>query len=706
MKNTLFICLFALCAFSGCVDDEEDFATDGGNISPELTPENKENAELNAAVFDQLNLDYPGLEKVKQHYEAGENYLAASALLEYYRMRANVFNPNLSLVDVTASDAEKSKADYALEYRFYVNGQLEDDATGKPYSVGKKGEINWANNPSGTSGEYQKQLHRHQWFIPQAKTYRDTRYKDEKYIQSWIEVYGDWIAKHPEPAEEEIGEGPWWQLQVSSRLTDQVQLLEYYKISDNFTPEWLTIFLASFAEQADFLVKYPYKNGGNILISQANALATAGILMPEFKNSNNWKQAGYKILDAEIAQFMNDGWHQEFSLHYHLGTVDSFYEIIKLANANNEATNYTEPLRKATEVLMHFVYPNYFLQGSSKDTEDKLDQIVPMFNDSWNKTRSIIQKNFKKYAEMFPESKELASMAAAGNSNTAPEFHPGNEIKVFEDAGFYIMRNGWTPESTVMIFSNNHDKENAFLEPRSHNQGDNGTFELYINNRNFFPDSGVCSYDGTSTREQRKKFRKTTMHNTLTLGDNNYTDATEAKLLLTKDNGNYETLVFQNKGYSNMTHRRAVFYVNKEFFVIVDEGIGEAVGNVQLNFNPCRYKEEIVFDKNVMGAHSTFNDNNIVIRTFPTEGSTFVEKEGVVAYVVKDNVFDERNAYYIQREKNANEAVRFITVIYPCSSTDGQTIEAEFTDNGYDVNGASVKVTINNGMSYNLSYSL
>lgn len=94
-------------------------------------------------------------------------------------MRANVFNPNLSLVDVTASDAEKSKADYALEYRFYVNGQLEDDATGKPYSVGKKGEINWANNPSGTSGEYQKQLHRHQWFIPQAKTYRDTRYKDE-----------------------------------------------------------------------------------------------------------------------------------------------------------------------------------------------------------------------------------------------------------------------------------------------------------------------------------------------------------------------------------------------------------------------------------------------------------------------------------------------------------------------------------------------
>lgn len=50
-------------------------------------------------------------------------------------------------------------------------------------------------------------------------------------------------------------------------------------------------FLVEFAEQADFLVDYPYESGGNILISQANALATAGTLMPEFKMlkmDGNW----------------------------------------------------------------------------------------------------------------------------------------------------------------------------------------------------------------------------------------------------------------------------------------------------------------------------------------------------------------------------------------------------------------------------------
>ena len=32
----------------------------------------------------------------------------------------------------------------------------------------------------------------------------------------------------------------------------------------------------------------------------------------------------------------------------------------------------------------------------------------------------------------------------------------------------------------------------------------------------------------------------------------------------------------------------AVFYVNKEFFVLVDEGIGSAAGSANLSFNLCR----------------------------------------------------------------------------------------------------------------------
>lgn len=409
MKNTLFICLFAMFALSGCVDDEEEFAT-GGNISPELTPENKENAVLNTAVFDQLNLDYPGLEKVKQYHEAGEDYLAASALLEYYRMRANAENPALSLVNITLNkgnasnnfnDGDQNIADFALEYRFFVKGFYEGSDK-KPYSLGKAGSIDWNKNAS-VGEEYLKQLHRHQWFIPQAKVYRVSG--DEKYIKSWIEVYSDWITQNPQPAE-----GPnttsWWQLQVATRLIDQVQLLEYFKHSDNFTPEWLTTFLTSFAEQADFLVKYPYAESGNILVTQGQALIAAGVLMPELKNAQNWLDKGCSIANAEVKnQFMADGWHKEMSLHYHISAVADFYETIRLIQANKLTSKldpeFNEYLRSAAEVLIHFTYPNYFEKGA--------DYIVPGFNDSWksNWSRSTISKNFIKYTELFPDSEEF-----------------------------------------------------------------------------------------------------------------------------------------------------------------------------------------------------------------------------------------------------------------------------------------------------------
>lgn len=96
----------------------------------------------------------------------------------------------MSLINVTISEADQAKADYALEdYRFHVNNFYEDQETLKPYSLKKDGTINWTFSPEGASDEYQKQLHRHQWFIPQAKAYRISG--SEKYIQSWIEVYNN-----------------------------------------------------------------------------------------------------------------------------------------------------------------------------------------------------------------------------------------------------------------------------------------------------------------------------------------------------------------------------------------------------------------------------------------------------------------------------------------------------------------------------------
>ena len=46
--------------------------------------------ELKSEVFSLLNLDYPGLEKVKALHQEGKDEDAAKALLDYYRARTNV----------------------------------------------------------------------------------------------------------------------------------------------------------------------------------------------------------------------------------------------------------------------------------------------------------------------------------------------------------------------------------------------------------------------------------------------------------------------------------------------------------------------------------------------------------------------------------------------------------------------------------------
>lgn len=701
MKNIFFLCFCVLFAFSGCTDDDDELLT-GGNIDVDLLPDTKPNDVVNTKVFDAINLNYPGLEKVKEFYEAGEYYYAANSLLEYYRTRTNVTNPSLSLINVSITEADQKKADYAMDnYRFHVNNFYEDATTLKPYSVKKDGTINWEFSPEAASDEYQKQLHRHQWFIPQAKAYRISG--NEKYVLSWIEVYKNWIEKNPKP-ETGTNTTSWWQLQVATRISDQVQLIEYFKNSINFTPEWFSTFLVEFAEQADFLVEYPY-NDGNILISQANALASAGTLMPEFKNAGTWMNTGYKILGEQVqSQILSDGWHKELSLHYHTGIVADFYEAMKLAEANQLTdklpSNFTEPLRKAAEVVMYFTYPNYFKKGS--------DNVVPMFNDSWSRTRNVLKNtNFKQYVEMFPDSEELKYMQTAGNGGTPQGRTPGNDMKLFDQAGFYVLRNGWDPTSTVMIFSNNksNDISNS-LSAYSHNQPDNGTFELYHNGRNFFPDSGVCTYyTSGGNNELRNWFRGIDKHNTLSLNKSNIKSAA-GKLLASKE-GNTEMVVFENQGYDNFKHRRAVFYVNKKFIVLVDEGIGSAENKVNLSFNLCEgSSSEVVVDKENNGVHTAFADgNNIVVRTFANKEVTCSPFTGRIAYLV-DGKYNERQSYTIDMDKKADETARYITVIHPVNgSTNATTIDAQFTDQGYSDKGASVKVTVN-GIDYPLSYEL
>lgn len=654
------------------------------------------NEGIDASVFEVLNLDYSGLTKVKRAYDIGDYYMALEELLNYYRSRTHGLNPNVDLAATAPTANELRWADYALrenDYRFYVNNYYDASAgTNVPYSyLNSDGTgIDWTIWPTREQ-EQRYQLHRHQWMVPQAKTYYTSL--DEKYALNWIEVYGDWVKQNPKPEQgTNVTNHPSWRpLDVAARLIDQCALLEYYQQSQSVTAEWLAEVLVRLDEHANHIMNN-YSDDSNHLITQAQAVTFAGMLFPELKNAEAWKQSGTSVLNRSVnSEYFADGWLRDGDLHYHISGIEDFRLALKVAQLNDEESrfpaSYVSSMRNMTDVVMNMIYPDYTVPNMN-DTR----------RDTW--TARVLQRNLTNYYNLFPDNDQMLWMATAGSEGTMPE----TKVKTFPDGGYYIMRSGWTTADMMMVVQNTPDGPSE----QWHRQSDNNTFELWIKGRNFFPDSGCFSYGGTSsTNAERRKYAASTAHNTLTLDGANV--ASDGRMLAEFSRAGsghwYNAVVLENPSYEGLTHRRTIFMVDDRFYVILDEAYGSAAGTVNLNFNITPGSEsQVVLDPTAGGFHTAFADgNNLLVRTVASKGGAFTPREGFVSYNI--NQTTERKAYQLNLTKTADEpVVRFATVLVPTS--DATTEEVSISLGSWTESSGSVRVTVG-GVAYPaLSYSL
>ena len=713
--NVMKKILFALVLAAGAVScaTKENYESQVGNPDLEITPPSVSGdpAAINEDVFGLINLDYPGLEQVKRFYDQGDTYNAAVQLLSYYRQRG-VINPAVSMLAPSATSAAVSIADQATKeggYRFKVSDYVESD--GVFYSFLKDGNLCW-DIPEAMKKEsqFESQLHRHQWMLHQARVYKATG--DEKYVKAWIEIYFDWLKNFP------CGEGktydlPWWALQPATRAYDQMSIFNYYVGAESFTPEVLSNFLVAFHTHVKNITLNWYDTeGSNVRLTQEQTVFTAGVLMPEFKEAPSWYEAGKSAVAAQVHnQFHEDGVHNEFDLGYHIGAVATFYDIYKVAQVNGKESDlpsdFIASLKNAATFVKDIMYPDY-----------SMEIINDTHADSWNK--STLTKNFKKCAEMFPEDKGFEWIAYDGTAGTIPQ----TTLAAYPVSGYYVMRNGWDKSSVMLIHKNSNDPDNWY-----HNQSDNGHISLYVNGRHFLPDAGFYTYNDDSNRTA---YRETSMHNCITKQGQNSIEKRAGKLLKTETASEYELVVTENQSYSDLAHRRAIFFVEGKFFVVVDEAYGANEGKVNLNFNlwggagdgpgnPVSGKSSTVLDEyegvTCCGAHSVFTDgNNLLLRTFSETSDDFAFTYNTRYFSNAANEKTQRWWYEASVTKKADKAARFVTVILPFGAADtfdSQTVSASFIDNPNPENagtfhgnaGAAVKVNVN-GKDYSLSYNL
>lgn len=713
MKHFTFYPIMALCIGAsisvGCSNDTLS-TTEKQVVDLVSYPDSVASDSVDKALFEVLNLDYPGLEKVKEQYVQRQYYHAACELLTYYRNRANVVNPNIDLMTPTTSPAEQNMADQALQHRFYIRNFKESTANGVDtyYSFDNNGKIDWETLAATMPDqEFKNQLHRHQWMPALAKAYRVTG--DEKYLESWKATYRAWMAQYPNPqarpADKDVA---WVGLQPSERVRDRMDILPYFIQSTKFGAGWLTTVLRAFHDEVEIIRLGYYNDGSNIRLSQAKSVATAGLLMPEFKKSAEWLKEGAAMVSDELSnQFNDDGVQNELDPSYHISAISDFNAMYKLAQVNNRldvfSSSYASRMKNAVRFVCDLIFPNYSLDN---------------FNDTRNSsyTKNVILKNLRVYADMYPEDSEIQWLATEGRQGTMPT----RLVSTYATSGYYMLRNGWKSDATMMVLKNNANPNNKW-----HCQPDNGTFCIYKNGRNFFPDAGVYSYGGIyESNVARNSYAATKMHNTMTdlsavIGKGHM----NGKMLKNEQQAQAQLLVTENKSYKNLTHRRAVFFVENRFFVIVDEGYGD--GNkdkINLNFHLATGKgaETTLVDdlsaQHVYGAHTAFGDNNnMLIRTFAETNQDFGYANLTSPYSNKlGEVNGSRIGYQYTIRKPEKGAARFITVICPFGSAADyakQTVEARFTDNPkeaagtFHAGGASVEVNVN-GKVYQLTYTL
>ncbi len=579
-------------------------------------------------VLSFLDLDFPGLEKVKE--AAGqEDYAAAGQELLAYFKSTRTPKPVGALADKDALHA----AD-ALHHCFRGNRDAHPpvfrgadiDWVGRAFVDGK--EIHDA--------EWYYQFQRLTWWPALARAYAAT--DDEEYFFEWRYELVDW-ARDNLPITEKSPKFVKRGMETYNRCERLTDAFSFMLPSPHFDTKTLCFFLVSFHEQAEH-IRTVYSAKGNHLLGELSVVFMNGVNFPEFKASSEWKaEAASRIPAMMDEEVYPDGMNRELVFSYHKMYVRLFGQAYEMFNQNGYAdrlpSDFYPRLLKMAEIYAHQSFP---------------DNTDCQFGDAW-KPR-FPGDLFRKHLASFRRDIPYFDYMVSGGKQGPP---PIKRNVAYPVSGFYFFRSEWSPDAVFMALKNSAGGQ-------WHSQIDNGTFELFAYGRNFMNDSGSYMY-GSSSKEDRQWrdwFRSTKAHQTLTL-DNRNIDLKPQCVMWDKQE-NLVALVIENQSYPELKHRRTVLFIDNQYFLIMDEAIGSASGTVRTHYQlvPCEY------DISGLSVRTRFEEGaNLWVKTFPVMGREVVveQEEGWISYAPQRK--ESRPAWSYCQDKAAEEKAIFLTALIP-----------------------------------------
>ncbi|MFY0654830.1 MAG: alginate lyase family protein [Cyclobacteriaceae bacterium] len=493
------------------------------------------------SMLGAYNLDFEGLEDVKDAYAKNDLAKACQHLLEYYKNSDNA--PHLRMETPATSDKAEAHADTILTNVFVVQNVRGE----VPY--GEDGHRDWYYKGPNNDREWAWLSNRHSQINLVLSTYFETG--NPKYIQ-YIDLFlKDFIIKSsPYPAVKSRT-SVWRGLEVAARAKIWSRI--FYSLLDNdlLSPATRLLMLSSLPDHAHY--NRNFHAGNNWLTMEISALATVATNFPEYKGADEW--LGYSIetmAESMKGQVYADGVQTELTSHYHnvsMFNFELFKDICDRANAELPEF-FNQTIEDMYSYIAHAVRPNGY-RALNNDGDRGSD-------------REIIVKGAKKFNQ--PEWEYIASN---GKSGTKPAVGPSY---FYPWAGQMFSRSGYEEDAHWSLFD---------VGPwgSGHQHNDKLHISISAFGRDLLVDAGRFAYTGEVAEKFRGYARGTHGHNSILIdGQGQEPDTKVVNEPLSEQHYkitpeyDYAWNSFDKYGdLEGVKHTRSMMYVRGNFWVVVDK---------------------------------------------------------------------------------------------------------------------------------------
>lgn len=567
-------------------------------------------------LIESLDLENPLFGDIKKAYNLKEYDLAIAKLINYLKYRENpkfFFNRH-----------ERAKYQEILNERFADQraGLLEQGDKICRNEIGIFGsecakfgdEINWHCDPetgkdwpiihwskidirsSNRLGDVKFiwEINRHQFLFTLGRAYWFTG--DEKYAKKATDLMRSWIAENPP----EMGINWYSNLEIAIRLISWIWAYNFFLDSPSFDDQLHLDFLKIVLHSVRHIMKdFKYSllsMRNNHVIGDATAISFAGIMFPEFKESREWRNY-INVLYGELEKQVNeDGTDFEQAISYHKFVLYFYILLFRIIQINGYdfPDHHVKKVEKMMEFMMYVMKPD----GNMPQVGDCDDaKVLPLGNEEFNCLKSTLSTgaalfhrgDFKRVAgNLREETLWLCGIDGILEFDSLEENKPYSLSRDFPEGGYYIMRSGFDLDAKYLLFKCGPHAD--------HGHADALHIEMSKGDKSCLRDCGTYTYNGLI--EWRNYFRSTNAHNTVVIDGESqkiphrvfrWLDVGKASANIWVSSDNFDYVEGEHTGYARyedpVIHKRAVFFVKPEYWLILDRLIAKREHSVELIFH-------------------------------------------------------------------------------------------------------------------------